>query len=265
MIDKLLLETKSDIFISSIGEFIHQPTIFEISHNMQGERKFFEALNKICSTIIDKKLLEKNKNLTLEQVKEIKKISSFDFFVGLLVKDVYMFINLKLLFKLFFPDHTCNLLDSKDENGKIIIYLEMIPKEKNIHRKEFKIDKSNYDEIINHIKEICCLNTKSDSEKEEFNPADEKAKKIIEKIQEGRKKLQELKKENNEDYFLAKIINILRGSGLFSTIDLNNMTIYELYQTYKRFNLYEAKQDQLILKSGGFEIKEMVEWQKNEI
>ena len=51
MIDKLLLETKSDIFISAINEFIHQPSIQEIAYHAQGEKKFFEVLDIICKTI----------------------------------------------------------------------------------------------------------------------------------------------------------------------------------------------------------------------
>lgn len=262
-IDKLLLETGQDIFISSIEEFIHQPSISEITYIMQGERKFFEALNKICSTLIDINLLKKNKEIFDNQLEELKKISSFDILIGTIIKDFYMFINLKLVFKLFFPNHICNLLNSQDEDNKIYIYLEMVPKEEIKYRKKFIINKNNYDEIINTIKIICCLS--SQQREEEFNPADEKARKIIEKIQEGRKKIQEIKKENDEDYFLAKIVNILRGTGLFSTIDLNNMTIYELIQSYKRYNLYKAEQDQLLLKSGGFEIKDIIDWQKNEI
>jgi glycerol-3-phosphate cytidylyltransferase-like family protein len=258
-IDRLLLETKSDIFITSIEEFIHQPTIQEISYTMQGEHKFFEVLNNISKTIIDIDLLKKQNTLTSEQIEVFKKINSFDYFIGLITKDISLFIYLKLLLKLFFPNHICTLQNlTEKETNQVIIFLEMQPKEQAIHKKKFIINQKNYEEIIEYIKSISCLKLQ-DNEEEEFNPINEKARQIAEKIKENRKKIQEIKSKENSGYYLAKMINLLRGTGKFSSQELNNMTIYELIQTFKRNNLYEAKEEQVLYHVNGFEVKEFID------
>lgn len=266
MIDDLVLETNSEIYIPQINEFIHQPTIGEIAYITQGEVKFFEILNDICKTVIDIDTLGKENKLTDEQLKVFSQISSFEYFVSLSAKNIYLFISLKLLFKVFFPSYSCNLEEKTDEDGSIKIFLELTPKDDEL-RKKIIIDKENYDIVINYIKEICCVNRQERVEKEpEFNPVNEKARQIAEKIMAGRKTIEEIKsKQNKSEYFLAKMINLLRGTGSYSTSELNNMSIYQLIQTHKRNTLYDAKKEQVTYHAGGFEIKEFIDWAKDMI
>ena len=263
-IDLLLLENKSDIYIKEIGEFIHQPRIKEISDIIQGESSFFDSMNKVCQTIIDKKAIEKNKDLSKETKEELKQIASFDYLLALMGKNVTLFYELNLLFKLFFPKHICNL-DKKIENNKVSIVFSMTPiKEGSC--KPFFIDKNNYDTIIEYIKLICCLKSElaSKSEEEEFNPANEAARRIMEQIQAGRKKVQEIKsKENEAEYYLAKMQNLLRRTGKFSCSELEDMTIYILKQTYQGHLGFIAKEDQSLYHANGFEIKEFIDWMKD--
>ena len=262
MIDKLLLETKSDIFISAINEFIHQPSIQEIAYHAQGEKKFFEVLDIICKTIVDIDLLKQENSLTSEQIKLFESISSFDYLIGLIAKDVHIFIYLKLLFKIFFPEHECELTDKTDNSGNIVMIIKMTPIPESPHRKPFVIDPKNYDDIIAYIKEICCLtNNRKQTETQEFNPVNDLAKKIADKIKQSRKIIEETKqKQGQNDYLFARIVDLLRGSGQFSQDELNSMTIYLLNTTYKRFNLYEAKNNQIVYHANGFEIKEFIDW-----
>lgn len=257
-VDKLLLENKTDIYIDSIKEFIHQPSIQEIAYTIQGEKKFFEILNEICKTIIDKNFIKKEIKISDE---ELKNITSFDYFIGLMVKNNYLFIYIKALLKLFFPEHIC-YLNSKQEDNKFLIFLEMLPKNNTNNKKLFIIDKNNYDEIIEYIKIICCISSEEKNKnKNEFKPINEKAQKIMEKMLENRKKIQEIKeKENKEEYFLAKILNLLRGTGNFTNIELQNMSIYQLIQTFKRYQLFYTEFKQNIFQANGFEIKEFIDW-----
>ena len=264
-IDLLLLENKSNIYVEEIGEFIHQPRIKEISDIMQGEVPFFSTLNKVCQTVIDKKMIDKNKDLSKEAKEELKQIASFDYLFALMGKNITLFYELNLLFKLFFPNHICNI-DKKTENNKVSIVFNMTPiKEGSC--KPFFIDKDNYDIIIEYIKLICCLKSELASKtenEEEFNPANEAARRIMEQIQAGRKKVQEIKsKENEAEYFLAKMQNLLRRTGNFSCSELEDMTIYILKQTYQGFLGYDAKKDQSLYHANGFEIKEFIDWTKD--
>lgn len=264
-IDLLLLENKSDIYIREIGEFMHQPTIKEISDIVQGEVAFFSSMNKVCQTIIDKKAIEKNKQLSKEAKEELKQIASFDYLFALMGQDVALFYELNLLFKLFFPKHICNL-DRKVENNKVSVVFNMTPIEEG-SCKPFFIDKNNYDTVIEYIKLICCLKSELASkadEEEEFNPANEAARRIMEQIQAGRKKVQEIKsKENEAEYYLAKMQNLLRRTGNFSCSELEDMTIYILKQTYQGYLGYDAKKDQSLYHANGFEIKEFIDWMKD--
>ena len=90
-IDSLVFETGQDVWINSISEFMHQPTIGEIAKVMQGEKKFYETVVKIVSTKIDKEFIQKQ-NLSQEQKAVFDKITSFDYFIGLTSKNIYLFI-----------------------------------------------------------------------------------------------------------------------------------------------------------------------------
>lgn len=258
-LDQLLLENKVDIFINEIGEMIHQPSIKEIALITQGEKRFFEIIDQVCRTIIDKDLIDSQKGIAERDRMFLKSINSFDYFLALITQDFTLYYNLKLLLKLFFPDYHCDIEDRyKEETG---IYLTMSSEKK--EKRPFKIDKTNYDVIINYIKLICCLRVES-IEKEamqEFNPANEAARKIAEKIAAGRKKVEELKTEQVKDeYFLAKMQNILRGTGKFSSSELEEMSIYQLKNTYRRFSMYSTYEEQNLYKANGFEIKEFIDY-----
>lgn len=259
-IDKLLLETGSKIYIDEIKTYIVQPTIRDISEIIQGEKQFLILLSYICKTIIDIDELKQNNDLTEEDIEMFSQISSFEYLLGLMVKQPYIFLYLVQLLKLFFPNYTWEL--KNDDNN---VYINMIDTNKvNQNAEEenkdegFQINKENYDLIIKYIEKIVNLNF--DKQKDDYNPINEKAREIAEKLKESHKKLQELKSQNGEDYFYAKVINLLRGTGYFDMQTLLDMTIYQLVQTYQRFSLYDGRQIQTIYHAAGAEIKDFIDW-----
>lgn len=259
-IDKLLLETGSKIYIDEIKTYIVQPTIRDISEIIQGEKQFLILLSYICKTIIDIDELKQNDDLTEEDIEMFSQISSFEYLLGLMVKQPYIFLYLVQLLKLFFPNYTWEL--KNDDNN---VYINMIDTNKvNQNTEEenkdegFQINKENYDLIIKYIEKIVNLNF--DKQEDDYNPINEKAREIAEKLKESHKKLQELKSQNGEDYFYAKVINLLRGTGYFDMQTLLDMTIYQLVQTYQRFSLYDGRQIQTIYHAAGAEIKDFIDW-----
>ena len=122
--------------------------------------------------------------------------------------------------------------------------------------KNFQINKTNNDLIIKYIEKIINLNF--NKQEDDYNPINEKAREIAEKLKESHKKIQELKNKNGEDYFYAKVINLLRGTGYFDMKTLLDMTIYQLVQTYQRFSLYDGRQVQTIYHAAGAEIKDFI-------
>lgn len=258
-LDKLLLENKVDIFINEIGEMIHQPSIKEIAFITQGEKRFFEIIDQVCRTIVDKELIDTHQEIAERDKMFLKNINSFEYFLALITQDFTLYYNFKLLLKLFFPDYICDIEDKV--NKETGIYLKMTPEKK--EKRPFKIDKSNYDIIINYIKMICCLKVES-IEKEvmqQFNPINDAARKIAEKIAAGQKRREEIKnKQIKDEYYLAKMQNILRGTGKFSSSELENMSIYQLKNTYQRYGLYSTYEEQNLYKANGFEIEEFIDY-----
>lgn len=259
-IDKLLLETGSKIYIDEIKTYIVQPTIRDISEVMQGEKQFLTCITYICKTIINIDELKQNKDITEEDIQIFSKISSFEYLLGLMSKQPYIFIYFIQLLKLFFPNYIWEL---ENDNNNVYINMTDINKvnkdtEEENKDKGFQINKENYDLIIKYIEKIINLNF--DKKEDDYNPINEQARKIAEKLKESHKKLQEIKNKNGEDYFYAKVINLLRGTGYFDMKELLDMTIYQLVQTYQRFSLYDGRQIQTIYHAAGAEIKDFIDW-----
>ena len=100
------------------------------------------------------------------------------------------------------------------------------------------LDNSNFEEFKQYIKEIFCIGTKADSG---YNPAEgAMSARIMKKLNERKKKLAELKGEDeNEGSLFGRIINILAVGERKSKIDLRQYTVYQLQEEYERFNLKE--------------------------
>ena len=237
-IDKLLLETGSKIYIDEIKAYIVQPTIRNISEVMQGEKQFLTCITYICKTIVDIDELKQNNDITEEDIQIFSKISSFEY-----------------LLKLFFPNYIWEL---ENDNNNVYINMTDQDQKNQDENKNFQINKKNYDLIIKYIEKIVNLNF--NKQEDDYNPINEKAREIAEKLKESHKKLQEIKNQNGEDYFYAKVINLLRGTGYFDMQALLDMTIYQLVQTYQRFSLYDGRQIQTIYHAAGAEIKDFIDW-----
>ena len=87
------------------------------------------------------------------------------------------------------------------------------------------IDEVNFHVFQNVIKEIFCYN---DSSKKEttFNPGNDKAKEIAEKIMRGRKRVAELKGENNISIFSQYLSILTVGLNSMSLQDCMDLTMY---------------------------------------
>lgn len=74
--------------------------------------------------------------------------------------------------------------------------------------------------------------------REVYNPANEKAKQIAEKIYKGRKKLAELKSSQNpDDSALARYFSILAIGLGYTSDELNNLTLFQINDLFERFTL----------------------------
>ena len=202
-----------DLPIPECKVIVHQPKIKEIAH--LGEKEFFIGVQTLCLDkkfmISDKALLETTNNIQIfmtimsEKQTADKKIA------------------VQQLFQLIFPNYKLSftprtlILSGKD--GMSII------------------DESNFEYLQSMISSIFCLRSGPGAQ-DSFNPADEAARKIAEKLMRGRKRVAEQKGESDVS-ILSQYISILTiGIPSMSLQNLMDLTIYQLYDLIERYNLY---------------------------
>ena len=210
---RLALMTGVDIPIPELQTTIHQPSIKEIS--FMGEQEFFVGLQTLS---ISKNLLTQGKTL-------LGSTTNFQIFMTIMKeqetrdkKDAVL-----SFFQLIFP-------------GTRII---MTPASILLNREENQsmIDESNFEVFQNYIKEIFCINS-GPMDQATFNPADEKARQIAEKLMRGRQRVAEQKGESNCSAFGRYLSILTIGLNSMSLSDAMNLTMYQMYDLVERYTLY---------------------------
>lgn len=211
---RLALMCGNDIPIPELQTTIHQPSIKEIA--FMGEQDFFIGLqtltiNKNLLTVKDKSLLESTTNFQIfmtimkEQETRDKKQAVMTFL------------------QLIFPGHQVimtpqSILLRKDENSSFV-------------------DESTFDLLQDYIKEIFCVNS-GPMDQASFNPADEKAREIAEKLMRGRQRVAEQKGETNSSAFGRYLSILTIGLNSMSLSEAMKLTMYQLYDLVERYTLY---------------------------
>ena len=99
------------------------------------------------------------------------------------------------------------------------------------------ITEHNFDEFQNIIRQMFCLDTLEGGD--DYNPADDLAKKIAERFKKRKQKLSQQKTDQKVDLF-SRYISILAVGLQKNMNDLLNYTVYQLFDEFKR---YQMKQD----------------------
>ena len=221
VIGELALQTGIDIPFREGGFTIHNPTLKEISYI--GEDCFLIGIRTLN---FSKELLEdKDKNGT-------KDSSNFDILLTILKDDSNAQSKkikacVMLVLFLIFPD--CEI----SFNEEIILI-----KDEKIGR----INNSNFEEFKKNISELFCLNQFLESS-EDYNPGNQKAKEIAEKLKKGRAKVNAIKdkekeggdEDSNKVAIYAKYLSILSVGLNKDKNELRNYTVYQLLDEFKRF------------------------------
>lgn len=215
MINDTQLITGVDIPFSEGQVIIHQPTIQEISY-IGGEKEFFNGIgllnfSKERYLSSDKTLLESNSNFQILMSIIVNQREEF----ASLKKDTLS--ALTLLFPLYsiHCDNRGICLVSEDET-------------------EHYIDEDNYEIFKEYIKKIFCLEKKED---EIYNPDGDLASEIARKLNKGKQRIAEMKGGNskNKTGILNRYISILSVGMNIIESDFKNLTIYQLFDTFQRF------------------------------
>lgn len=214
MNNELLLLSKADIPFIEAQISVHQPTLKEIS--MIGEEAFFSATQLFSVT---KENLENAGNIDLEG------LSDFDIIMSIVqsVEGAEHKKYLMMLFALLFPEY-----NMKFTENEIILY-----NDKTITR----INNSNYDSFKDIISSMFNLN--SSGENQGYNPIDERARRIAEKLKKGKEKVAQNTGENSKVAVFSRYASIL-SVGLGK--DLNDIMEYSVFQLMDEFERFQKKQ-----------------------
>lgn len=246
MIDGLLLLSKNDIPFISAQLSIHQPTLKEIG--LIGEEAFF----------VGAQFLTVNKNaIRGASVEELAVIHNFDIIMQL-VNDTspasrFNKACAESLLTLMFPEYKIMFLPNalafvKDGENHLI-------------------NKDNFDEFQQIVSQMFCLDSLSGHPLPEYDPANKQAERIVNKIKQGRDKLNELKSQQNRGQkitILSRYISILAVGEQKDLNALMQYSVYQLFDEFNRFSLREQSDFYLEAKmAGAKDLQEVDNWMKD--
>ena len=207
---RLALMTGIDIPVPICQLAIHQPSIREIS--MIGEKDFFIAAQCLCL----------NKTMYIEDESLLKDTSNFQIFMTVMSEksEADKKENVSKLLNILFPNYKTLwtprsiLLNSPQGN--------------------VTIDENNFEILQEIFQEIFCLSARGE---QAFNPANDAAKKIADKLMRARQKVAAQKQDGNGSVFSQYVSSL--SIGLHMPLkDLLDLTVYQLYDLIERFNLF---------------------------
>ena len=210
---RLALMCGADIPIPECQLTIHQPKIKEIA--LIGERDFFTGIQCLCLNksmfVKDESVLDTTNNLQIFMTIMSEKQAA-DKKVAVQQVLTLLFPTLKAIF-------TPRTLLLSGEGNTITI------------------DERNFEFIQAAISSICCLKT-GPMDQQTFNPVDEQARVIAEKLMRGRQRVAAQKGETNVSIFSQYLSTITVGIPSMSLQDAMNLTMYQLYDLVERYMLY---------------------------
>lgn len=210
---RLALMCGVDIPAPELQAAIHQPSIKEISYI--GEQNFFVGLQSLT---VNKNLLPQGNSL-------LESTTNFQIFMTIMKeqetrdkKEAVM-----TLFQLIFPDTQVVMTPMS-----IIL---------NKEGQSSTIDENNFEILQDYIKEIFCVNS-GPMDQTTFNPADEKAREIAEKLMRGRQRVAEQKGEARSSAFGRYLSILTIGLNAMPLSEAMNLTMYQMYDLVERYTLY---------------------------
>ncbi len=208
---RLAMMAGSDIPIPECQMTLHQPTIKEIS--MIGEQDFFVGAQLLCV----------NKSMYIKDESLLDDTTNFQIFMTV-VSDKQSSDKKQAVFKvltLLFP------------SAKVI----MTPRALmfNFEGTNVIIDENNFEILQRVFKDVFCL---SASGQEAFNPGNDAAKEIAEKLMRARQRVAAQKGEKDASVFSQYLSILTVGLNSMSLQNLLDLTIYQLYDLVERYMLY---------------------------
>lgn len=230
-----------DIPMPELSLTIHPPRIEEIA--FMGEDRFFNAVQHICL----------NKEQLMQDESVLSSLTNFQIIMKVLEqsqnKDKKNTIQTLLL--LMFPQYDVILLPNS---------FLLTRENENIH-----IDSQNFDTLQEYIKEILCVSNVLQQDNVIYKPANDMAKKIADKMYEGRRKVSEInQRERKQTSILTRYMSILSVSKIIDPLDAPKLTLFQIFDLMERHAaLLEWDTDKQVRLAGGKPEKSVENWMRD--
>lgn len=209
---RLALMTGTEIPVPSCQITIHQPSIKEIG--MIGEKAFFIGAQCLC---IEKTMYIQDESL-------LSTTSNFQIFMTIMSEqqEVEKKKNVLAVLKLLFPKYdimfTPRSLFFKHPDGNVII------------------DENNFEILQEVFQQIFCL---SAAGQQAFNPANDAAKKIADKLMRARQRVAAQKQaEGGDGSVFAQYLSVITVALHIPLQQVAELTMYQLYDLIERYSLF---------------------------
>ena len=210
---RLSLMCGTDYPVPECQLIVHQPRIKEIA--LIGESDFFSGVQCLCL----------NKSMFVKDESHLENINNFQIFMTIMSEK-------ETVDKKIAVQQVCTLLFPK--------YKVMFTPRSMLITGEgqtIQIDENNFEFLQAALSEITCMKT-GPMDQQAFNPANDKAREIAEKLMRGRARVAAEKGQSNVSIFTQYLSILTIGINSMSLEDLMNLTMYQLYDLIERYMLY---------------------------
>lgn len=210
---RLALMTGIDIPIPECKLVVHQPRIEEIA--FLGDTPFFIGTQTLCLY----------KSMFVQGNVDLDDIKNFQIFMMVMTEKETADKKRCVLdvLKLLFPDY------------KILLTPRSL-----VFQKEgldtIMIDEDNFEFLQETLRQIFCVN-QGPMDQQAFNPADDKAREIAEKLMRGRQRVAAQKGTSNSSIFV-RYLSVLSIGLNIPIQNLQKYTMFQFYDLIERYSLY---------------------------
>lgn len=213
---RLSLICGTDMLIPECNLVAHQPRIKEIS--FIGESDFFIGAQTLCL----------HKTMFIEDKTILDSINNFQIFMTIMLQDETKDkkANILNVLNLLFPSYKVNVTPNS-----LLFMKEGVP--------PITVDGNNFEALQEVLRLIFCMHN-GPMDQQAFNPANDKAREIAQKLMRGRQRVATQNGNSNVSVFSQYMSILTIGLGSMSLQDLTNLTMFQLYDLMERYTLYTA-------------------------
>lgn len=213
---RLNLICGTDMLIPECNLVAHQPRIKEIS--FIGESDFFIGAQTLCL----------HKTMFIEDKTILDSINNFQIFMTIMLQDETKDkkVNILNVLNLLFPSYKVNVTPNS-----LLFIKEGVP--------PITVDGNNFEALQEVLRLIFCMHN-GPMDQQAFNPANDKAREIAQKLMRGRQRVAAQNGNSNVSVFSQYMSILTIGLSSMSLQDLTNLTMFQLYDLMERYTLYTA-------------------------